>query len=301
MLTSSPPPTHTLSHTLTESAKSPVTDSYTAGDISRGLLFPPSDALHLKVPQYIPLTPSFEDIASVARDHPLPPPGNNDSTSSSESLEEAESTIVGGARQDEEAWSNWESPSPIPWRGRLHGQLTVARVQERRERFQGKRHSSADLLLRKRETEETEESRGGGGSLGEETPSLKEKRKILMKIHQATESDPAFSPRLGSGRGEFRTVSSMGTIRQAQVKGGGGRKNVGELRTRHIYKATGVHLRVVCVLKTLFIVCAGEPDHGGEATDDEEMSMKSAVSVNSAARDQLPAPRTSLSVDVLVR
>ena len=246
-----PPPTHTLSHTLTESAKSPVTDSYTAGDISRGLLFPPSDALHLQVPQYIPLTPSFEDIASVARDHPLPPPGNNDSTSSRESLEEAESTIVGGARQDEEAWSNWESPSPVPWRGRLQGQLMVAGVQERRERFQGKRHSSADLLLRKRETEEEEESRGGG----EETPSLKEKRKILMKIHQATESDPAFPPHLGSGRGEFRTVSSMGTIRQAQVKGGGARENVGELRTRHIYKATGVHLRVVCFENFVHCVC----------------------------------------------
>ena len=206
----------------TESAKSPIRD------VGRGSLATPAGNL-LRPPQKIPFTPSFEDLASVAAglSSPLPP----NESSSNESLEEAGSP-VGGARE-REAGLRGEHTSPVPWRRKL--QLQTAETREKRGKFKKLRHSSADILLHGRD-EGVEGGSSRSGSMPSERDGLQERRKILLKIHQASESDPTFSSSLPRRQGEDclpRTASSMVTVHKSAAE------TEGELRPRHIYKATG--------------------------------------------------------------
>jgi hypothetical protein len=245
-----------------EGAKSPITDSYSAGDIGKGsqtsacgnLLEPPHQ-------QKIPLTPSFEDLAAVDRGLSS---ACHESSGSNESLDEAGSSLsVGGAQETE--LTRRDNPSPVPWRRKMPRQAA-----EKREKFQSLRHSSADILLHTRE----QAVEGGDGG-------VQEKRNIMLKIHQSSESDPAFSGLPGKGDSEpsrSRTVSSLGTVpvrnSSQQTQG----RSEGELRPRHVNKATG------------------EPDHG-EVTDDEETCVKSTPTSSTLAEPR--SPPKSVSVEVL--
>jgi hypothetical protein len=258
-----------------EGAKSPITDSYSAGDIGKGsqtsacgnLLEPPHQ-------QKIPLTPSFEDLAAVDRGLSS---ACHESSGSNESLDEAGSSLsVGGAQETE--LTRRDNPSPVPWRRKMPRQAA-----EKREKFQSLRHSSADILLHTRE-QAVEGGDGRSGSLPNGGDGgVQEKRNIMLKIHQSSESDPAFSGLPGKGDSEpsrSRTVSSLGTVpvrnSSQQTQG----RSEGELRPRHVNKATG------------------EPDHG-EVTDDEETCVKSTPTSSTLAEPR--SPPKSVSVEVLVR
>lgn len=164
-----------------------------------------------------------------------------ESSGSNESLEEAELSAVGGVQYQEAELTRRDNPSPVPWRRRTLLQSAAA-AKEKRSKFQSGRHSSADILLHTRENLPQSQS---GSLSGEGDGVLQEKRKILLKIHQASESDPTISAGLPGSLGKSsnsRTFSSLSTVPSwsSSQPGQGVGENEGELRPRHVNKATGI-------------------------------------------------------------
>ena len=242
-----PPPYCSLS-VSPESAKSPITDSYSAGDIGNETLMIPGGNLLEPPKQKIPLTPSIEDLASVDRGLSSP---RQESSGSNESLDEVESSSTVGVAPEAEL-TRRDNPSPVPWRRRTLQQ--AAEAKEKRDKFQSLRHSSADILLHSREqTAEGGDSRSGSLP-SERNTGLKEKRSILLKIHQSSESDPTFSGIPSGGENiRCRTVSNLSTapvrpsssLSSSQQQGWNVGESEGELRPRHVNKATGIILTLL--------------------------------------------------------
>ena len=218
-----------------------MTESFSAGDVATKSFDHPLSQ-QLLTPTTIPLTPSFEDLASIASGVSTPQLPH-ESSGSNESLEEDETAVTNPSSKTRSSFPN---TSPVLWKRRNVG------VREKRERFQTSRCSSADMIAPRGPREVEEDHRKGSGDFKSrgDGGSLSEKRKILLRIHQATESDPTLSSyvlhvppseekeRLQGGS-VSRLVETSQQLEQERVaRGGGG----GSMRHRHVNKATGVDL-----------------------------------------------------------
>lgn len=213
--------------------QSPVTGLYTAGDIGRAITtatgaLSPNNLL--SPPKGIPLTPSFEDLASIASGLVTPRlHRHDDSGSSNESFDEDEEKQLSPS---EDQRLSHTKPSPdVSRKSHLD-------VQSRRERFQTSRHSSADITLLAREKRAEDLRSVSEMTEKKENSDLRQKRNILLKIHQDTESDPTFSTHLPSSttRCHKRTVSGSALLQDNRIP-----HKESELRPRHINKATGIY------------------------------------------------------------
>lgn len=181
----------------------------------------------------IPLTPSFEDLASVANSAASI---TNDSSGSNDSFEEGSTNLT----PDQLSLSSHESPSPEMWKRK---QLSA---QGRRDMFHISR-SSADVTFHKKESSSAylDINQGRSSSAQDRTGDLRHKRQVLMKIHKASESDPTFASHLltkEKGRLRTRGISSTALSESRTERGSEGGR---ELRPRHINKATGLEIRMV--------------------------------------------------------
>lgn len=209
-------------------------ESYSACDVTTKPSVPHCNTL--LPPSQIPFTPSFEDLASIASG--VSSPLLHDSSGSNESLEE---DAISVKSHDAKSRSSLKNPSPVLWKRRNVG------VQEKRDRFQSMRHSNSDVLaLTHLKEKEEEQERKRDPMSSEESNSLAQKRKILLRIHEATESDPTFSSHITCvpPTTEEEKVPS-GTLSSLEHHLECDRRSV---RPRHIYKATGMYGFMQCVV-----------------------------------------------------
>lgn len=251
------------------------------------------------------------------------------SSESSESLEEAApgEVLVGGVSMTEkERKPKWPHVSPVPWRKKIHerSMLAVDETKERREKFHKGRHSSADLLLHSRDDKEEDDEDEMNDFILRDGDSLQKRRKILLNLHQTSESDPVFTTsnpgrrRVTEHEQSMNSLSSDSLLQQPQQSLSQRLRldervtpeSKGALRHRHIYKATGelvvLAINIVVKKRDVVFINTGEPDNG-EVTDDEDLSkavsslspLSSASSASSAGVKQTKRPQ-SVSVEVLV-
>jgi junctophilin len=251
---------------IQEGIRSPVTESYSAGNIAAEAVGSNSSAGQFLQPPSIATSPSFEDLAAIASSMPH----TNDDNESNDSFEESRA-VASLAPKTHPPNSNHKNPSPEV--SRRPTQLTA---QIKRDRFHATRHSSADLTLHTKERADSGMQQDRSISALEGRRGV-DKRQYLMKIHQASDSDPSFSSTTydeGEGKIRSRTVSSAALLDSRTERSVAVGKVESELKRRHINKATG------------------EPDH--EVMDDDEFSLPKSKSV--------PAPLhwpNPVSVEVL--
>lgn len=198
----------------------------------QGSLAPKSNLL---VPSKIPVTPSFEDLASIASGK-VSITGADNSSGSSESVEENLTAATGMKRTSHlPALRSHENPSPELWKRK---QLDV---KSKRKVFQSMRHSSGDVRLHNKEIDVNDDEE----RIPFRTADVKERRKFPMTVHQSSGPNLTFGshPTVHSERGERqkRTGSGGAVIPGSASEGdlvsiAGG----SEVRPRHINKATGM-------------------------------------------------------------
>ena len=285
------PSLHTPEH-----MQSPVTESFSAGDAPLRAADQEKsgpDSL-LSPPQGIPLTPSFEDLASLASGERTPRGYDEEDSSSNDSGDEFSEPSANGEYRS----VGRERHSPKLFR-RSH-----VDAQDKRHRFRSSRHSSADMTLFEREKSEKKDARSASEMAGGESRELRVKRNALLRIHQATESDPTFLDKLPApsssssareGRGHKRVASGSALFREAVC----GRES--ELRPRHVNKATGNALyqshQLVMDPLSLSPPSSGEPDHGDLTDEEEVVSASSKTNPATSVTERSPQ---AVSVEVLV-
>ena len=168
-------------------------------------------------------------------------PHTNDDNESNDSFEESRA-VASLAPKTHPPNSNHKNPSPEV--SRRPTQLTA---QIKRDRFHATRHSSADLTLHTKERADSGMQQDRSISALEGRRGV-DKRQYLMKIHQASDSDPSFSSTTydeGEGKIRIRTVSSAALLDSRTERSVAVGKMESELKRRHINKATGntEHLR----------------------------------------------------------
>ena len=213
---------------FSEHYKSPVTRSF-----STEQSLDPTKYSNLLMPSNIPVTPSFEDLASIASGRVSSTIGTENSSGSSESVEETFTATEMERTSQLPALRSHENPSPELWKRK---QLDV---KSKRKMFQSLRHSSGDVRLH---NEEIDDDRIRFNVA--RTADVKEKGKFLMKVRQ-TGPDLTFGshPAVDNERGEGwkRSSSSSAVIPESASEGDQVSNGAGsDLRPRHINKATGM-------------------------------------------------------------
>ena len=192
-----------------------------------------ANLLHLAAPR-LPPTPSYEDITSlVGMSASNPSLQDNGSSGSSESFEEGSGEVESEGRTS---------------RGSLASSGVQGRemdVRRRRAMFHSSRHSSADMVTLRDESASLDLIRDRSNSAMERTHDIAQKRKFLLDIHKASESDPSFTmpplrnliDKKGQRRSRNTTAGSLPESYSESELVLSARER--ELRRRHINKATG--------------------------------------------------------------
>ena len=192
-----------------------------------------ANLLHLAAPR-LPLTPSYEDITSLAdMSTSSPSLQDNGSSGSNESFEEGSGEVESEGRTS---------------RGSLASSGVQGRemdVQRRRAMFHSSRHSSADMVTLSDESGSASLDliRDRSNSAMERTHDIAQKRKFLLDIHKSSESDPSFTMQphrnLIDKKGRRRiTAGSLPESYSESELVLSARER--ELRRRHVNKATGI-------------------------------------------------------------
>lgn len=191
--------------------------------LSRGSLGP-NDSSNLLVAPNIPVTPSFEDLASIASGT-ISFPADNSSGSGDSVEENYTASDIGETLQ----LASKENPSP-----ELSKRKQVD-AKSKRHMYRSSRHSSSELMLHNH-LGDVDADQNGTRFPTPRTADVKEKRNDLLRIHQVGESDPTLLSGTERGQGHRTSTVFPESASEGDLASKGGR----ELRPRHVYKATGI-------------------------------------------------------------
>lgn len=193
----------------------------------RGGGFGPNDSSNLLVTPNIPVTPSFEDLASIASGTASVTSFLVDNSSSSGSSESIDKNFATPDLVDTCQLKGY--PSPELWKQRKMD------AKSKRSSYQSSRHSSSDLMLHN-DLGNVDADQNGTSFATPRTADVKEKRKFLLRIHQVGESDPTLAFHANTEQGRKRSAVFPESASEGDLISKGGR----ELRPRHVNKATGI-------------------------------------------------------------